>query len=37
LKLAAAEVAAAVVRNSAKFCQYNVVWGGFPQAKDSGC
>jgi hypothetical protein len=28
---------AAAVRNGSKFSQCNVVFGGFPQSKDSGC
>jgi hypothetical protein len=30
-------VAAAEGRNGTKFSQCNMVWGGFPQARDSGC
>jgi hypothetical protein len=29
--------AAAMVGNGAKFSQYNMVWGGFPRARDSRC
>jgi hypothetical protein len=39
LEAAAVVVAASAsaVRNGFKFSQYNVVWGSFPQARDSGC
>jgi hypothetical protein len=29
--------ATAMARNGAKVSQYNVVWGAFPLARDSGC
>jgi hypothetical protein len=29
--------AVATVKNGSKFSQCNMVWGGFPQARDSGC
>jgi hypothetical protein len=30
-------VVAAAVRNGSQFSQCNVAWGGFPQARGSGC